>query len=156
MAINSSPLFWLFIYCRTKPAYMAYNNYIQARVCIKVKKQKKTKSHFYTHLKYQFFIFHYTLVYLVLRSLASLFSCVLLCVCDCVCYVCRDWLFIKERVWWILKRVTLKGRCYQHTGSWRWRLLLWREEQRIPAPLTDHQRLCVYCLWLFRFVIYSV
>ncbi len=30
-------------------------------------------------------IFHYTLVYLVLRSLASLFSCVLLCVCDCVC-----------------------------------------------------------------------
>ncbi len=38
-------------------------------------------------------------------------------VCFALCmwvYVCRDWLFIKERGWWILKWVTLKGRCYQH------------------------------------------
>ncbi len=32
-------------------------------------------------------------------------------------YVCRDWLFITERDWWILKRVTLKGRRYQHMAS---------------------------------------
>ncbi len=55
----------------------------------------------------------------MLRSLASLFSCVLLCV---TVYVCRDWLFIKERDWWILKRVTLKGRRYQHTRSSLWGL----------------------------------
>ncbi len=45
---------------------MAYNNYIQARVCIKVKKKKKKKKEplLYTP-EYQLFIFHYTLVYLV-------------------------------------------------------------------------------------------
>ncbi len=48
-------------------------------------------------------------------------------------YVCRDWLFIKERDLWILKRMTLKRRRYQHTRSSLWRLLLWREELRIPA-----------------------
>ncbi len=74
----------------------------------------------------------------------------------CFVYACRDWFFIKERDWWILKRVTLKERRYQHTESSLWCLLLWHEELRIPPPSTDHQRLCGYCLWLFRVVIYSV
>ncbi len=74
----------------------------------------------------------------------------------CFVYACRDWFFIKERDWWILKRVTLKGRRYQHTECSLWCLLLWHEELRIPPLSTDHQRLCGYCLWLFRVVIYSV
>ncbi len=52
-------------------------------------------------------------------------------ICFVYVSVCRDWLFITERDWWILKRVTLKGGV---TNTWRaqfWRLLSWREELRI-------------------------
>ncbi len=49
---------------------MDYNNYIQARVCIKEKKKKKNSlgviSHIYAHLKNHLFIFHHILVYLVI------------------------------------------------------------------------------------------
>ncbi len=78
----------------------------------------------------------YCIFFVLLLILISCFR--VFCFVYVTVYVCRDWLFIKERDWWILKRVTLKGRRYQHTGSSLWRLLLWREELRIPAPLTDH------------------
>ncbi len=68
-------------------------------------------------------------------------------------YVCRDWLFITERDWWILKRVTLKGRRYQHMASsiLAFAVMAWRAPD--SAPSTDHQQLCGYCLWFILFIL---
>ncbi len=73
-------------------------------------------------------------------------------ICFVYVSVCRDWLFITERDWWILKRVTLKGRRYQHMASsiLAFAVMAWRAPD--SAPSTDHQRLCGYCLW---FIVYS-
>ncbi len=68
-------------------------------------------------------------------------------------YVCRDWLFITERDWWILKRVTLKGRRYQQMASsiLAFAVMAWRAPD--SAPSTDHQWLCGYCLWFILFIL---
>lgn len=75
--------------------------------------------------------------------------------CSCVsCFdyvsVCGDWQILKERDWWIVKWMTLKGWRYQNMGS-----SFWCEELLIPPPSTNHQRhlVAIVCSFMNTFCL---